>query len=568
MQKINFTLTFLLTTLSFYAKCQATYNYPSNGGWQLVFEDNFTNGPYNKEDWNYYIDGSGGVGHILDHYPNSSTEYWYRDYQSIILEKNIVYSTPSSFVTLVSKPESPVISEYAQCSATNSILQDQIPNYRAFNYSAAALSSKKSYLYGKFEIRFRITDVQGYWPAFWLWGFSCDPYNVYGEYYREIDMFEFVTNKIHTLPSHLHSNSSYTTTNSPNTLCANSLSVDHSAKWLPFGNGFIRFDYTSWNVLTFYWEPGRIEILINGVSAWVLNDNGYLLEPSGNIKFDKPMTLVINNRTHNEDNSTWYGGISDADPDPTVSTQSDLDIDYIRIWQRLDCGQDLQVNNISQWQGDHNYLGNSVYFNAPTSWVDANGNSQCLCTYPGVECPVGSGNWVMGNSQYIDAYYTDSWHATNEFQTQNQVGGTTLRLHQVPCTTYSQYRTKNPDEHPDINTLMAQWDAAGIKYNIRHAPPPNGDSTKSLLQSNNQFTVFPNPFTSSSTLQIQLAKATTAQITLVNMMGQTVQNILPPQSIDAGQHQYTINRNNLAAGIYLLEIKTDEETVHRQVVIQ
>ncbi len=86
--------------------------------------------------------------------------------------------------------------------------------------------------------------------------------------------------------------------------------------------------------------------------------------------------------------------------------------------------------------------------------------------------------------------------------------------------------------------------------------------------SGNQYSVFPNPFTFSSTLQIQLAKATTAQITLVNMMGQTVQTILPPQSIDAGQHQYTINRNNLAAGIYLLEIKTDEETVHKQVVIQ
>ena len=46
------------------------------------------------------------------------------------------------------------------------------------------------------------------------------------------------------------------------------------------------------------------------------------------------------------------------------------------------------------------------------------------------------------------------------------------------------------------------------------------------------------------------------------------QIIQEKQWVSNSKQTVTINRNNLAAGIYLLEIKTDGETVHKQVVIQ
>ena len=85
---------------------------------------------------------------------------------------------------------------------------------------------------------------------------------------------------------------------------------------------------------------------------------------------------------------------------------------------------------------------------------------------------------------------------------------------------------------------------------------------------NGEMKLFPNPFSTTSTLQINLATASNLQVVLYNTLGQQVQEILPMQSVNAGSHQYQINRNNLSAGIYLLEIKTDNETVHKQVVIQ
>lgn len=96
---------------------------------------------------------------------------------------------------------------------------------------------------------------------------------------------------------------------------------------------------------------------------------------------------------------------------------------------------------------------------------------------------------------------------------------------------------------------------------------PNS-SVQPIAFSSGSMVVAPNPFNSSTTLQINLTQSYNLSIILYNAMGQPVQIIQAMHPIEAGNHQYNINRNNLPAGMYLLEIKTDNETIHKQIIIQ
>jgi beta-glucanase (GH16 family) len=62
--------------------------------------------------------------------------------------------------------------------AASQIMDDGKPNLRLFQYTSGMLCSKEKFLYGKFEMKCRLTKGRGTWPAFWLWG---------GD---EIDIFE------------------------------------------------------------------------------------------------------------------------------------------------------------------------------------------------------------------------------------------------------------------------------------------------------------------------------------------------------------------------------------------
>ncbi len=128
--------------------------------------------------------------------------------------------------------------------------------------------------------------------------------------------------------------------------------------------------------------------------------------------------------------------------------------------------------------------------------------------------------------------------------------------HSAPNPVYSHNQLQN------ANNLVS------FKPNKTFSGSQMNNDIQTTLLLNGEMKLFPNPFTQSSTLQINLTQATNASILMYNTMGQMVQIIQAMQPIEAGNRQYSINRNNLTAGVYLLEIKTDNETVHKQMVIQ
>ncbi|MEX2596595.1 MAG: family 16 glycosylhydrolase [Salibacteraceae bacterium] len=61
------------------------------------------------------------------------------------------------------------------------LLEDGRPNFRSWDYTSGSLWTKKKYFYGKYEIRCRLPDGEGMWPAFWMYR---------GDTASELDVFD------------------------------------------------------------------------------------------------------------------------------------------------------------------------------------------------------------------------------------------------------------------------------------------------------------------------------------------------------------------------------------------
>lgn len=82
-----------------------------------------------------------------------------------------------------------------------------------------------------------------------------------------------------------------------------------------------------------------------------------------------------------------------------------------------------------------------------------------------------------------------------------------------------------------------------------------------------QVGVFPNPFSSETTIKLHLAKASRLELIITDMNGQIVhqQQYLNAQS---GWQQYQFNASHLPNGMYFLHIRNAEQQVVKQLVVQ
>jgi beta-glucanase (GH16 family) len=94
------------------------------------------------------------------------------------IRENLVVK--DGLLKLISKKET-VRTRAMPWLSDSSILADKLPNLRDWPYSNAVLFSKKKYLYGIYECKFKAPAEVGTWPAFWL--YAAQPN-------KEIDIFE------------------------------------------------------------------------------------------------------------------------------------------------------------------------------------------------------------------------------------------------------------------------------------------------------------------------------------------------------------------------------------------
>ena len=149
--------------------------------------------------------------------------------------------------------------------------------------------AKLAFTYGSIEVRFKVPEGQGLWPAVWLLPEST-------ESVPEIDMLEKLGHDPGTLRMHLHPKD-------------RSLESEGQRYYLPEGKSLSG----EWHTMGLDWKPNQLVFWLDGEKVW---------EFAGSQVPDEPMYVVMN---------LAVGGNYPGSPDSTTSFPATFVIDRIRI---------------------------------------------------------------------------------------------------------------------------------------------------------------------------------------------------------------------------------------------
>jgi beta-glucanase (GH16 family) len=172
-------------------------------------------------------------------------------------------------------------------------------NKRNFTYTAGMIQSLKDFQYGYYEIKFKIPEEGGFWPAFWLYG---------GRPNEEIDWMELKTEK----PEQIHVGRH----------CQNR--KDNYVKgfmrkkvvwgdWIKF-KGSLNKGY---NIVAGEWTPHYLKYYLNGECIAIAFT-----------EMNVPKKLVANIAVASK-NGSFHPG-----PREDFKDSVSFEIDYIRVWNR------------------------------------------------------------------------------------------------------------------------------------------------------------------------------------------------------------------------------------------
>ena len=225
------------------------------------------------------------------------------------------------------------------------------------SYTSGRISTQnlKTFTYGRFEVRAKVPNGQGYLPAFWL---MANDENVYGQWPRcgEIDCMEVMgqdTNKlygtIHYGNPHAESQGTYT--------------IKDGEK--SFSDDFHTF--------TCDWEPGKITWYVDGKkyheeSNWhsTTEGQGTLTYPA---PFDQPFYIILNLAV----GGSWVGN-----PNETTNFKNNpFVVDYVRVYQKDSYDEnvtrpEVKFEPTNEPDESGNYIRNSTFAEAEDLTDDTN----------------------------------------------------------------------------------------------------------------------------------------------------------------------------------------------------
>jgi beta-glucanase (GH16 family) len=303
-----------------------------HGEWQLVFEDNFDGNHINTDIWFTCEDGWNR---------RHGTELQYYKDENIVINNGILHlearEDPGMYPVWIFEGD------------------EGHQENLFFNYSSGWIQTKSKYKYGLIEVRCKIPEGMGFWPAFWLYG------NGY-----EVDVFEFAGDR----PNRCNFNAI-------KWYCDSSINCeDHALSNPPFSN-----DY---HVFSLEWDEFNLVYRIDGEEKFILSR---LLDINGrevldcinfhnyNIFYDleifprKPMSIILNLAISD-------GGYCDPPNSETIFPSS-LDIDYIRVYKRKSPNRVLTINQDYDTSQDC-YLGGTIIMESNNSIVTVDNNQRLL----------------------------------------------------------------------------------------------------------------------------------------------------------------------------------------------
>ena len=241
--------------------------------WELVWNDEFS-GSEIAGHWNHEVNAWGGGNNELQYYTDRDENSFVRGGKLHIVAREEDYEGPEG----------------------------------ARNFTSARLNTKGNaeWTYGRFEVRARLPEGQGIWPAVWM--LPTD--NVYGTWAAsgEIDIVELVGH----VPGRVHGTLHYGGEWPMNTYTGDSYRLPRGKK---FSDAFHTF--------TLIWEEGAIHWYVDGEHyqtqrSWRTGDHEF---PA---PFDQRFHLLLN---------VAVGGNWPGPPDDTTEFPQEMVVDYVRVYQ-------------------------------------------------------------------------------------------------------------------------------------------------------------------------------------------------------------------------------------------
>ena len=120
-----------------------------------------------------------------------------------------------------------------------------------------------------------------------------------------------------------------------------------------------------------------------------------------------------------------------------------------------------------------------------------------------------------------------------------------------------------------------EWTVKTICSELPYVTTENADTITFITATNSgilplglsSLLISPNPLTSQSNLEFELLNPVVLQITLVDISGKAIRNIFNG-NLNAGPHQFIIEKNDLSAGIYSINFKSDNAVYAVPLVIE
>ena len=176
------------------------------------------------------------------------------------------------------------------------------------DYTSARLNSKFEFTYGRIDVRAKLPQGDGTWPAIWMLGTSIgnhwNPTTIGWPGCGEIDIMEHWGNDANVIHGSTH------------TISSNGATVNTSQ--VKRENIF-----NDWHVYSVNWSPNQISFLMDGFLYYTYNPQ---IKNAATWPFDAPQFIILN---------VAMGGIYPIDQN---FVESEMEVDYVRVYQNVNIG--------------------------------------------------------------------------------------------------------------------------------------------------------------------------------------------------------------------------------------
>jgi hypothetical protein len=116
-------------------------------------------------------------------------------------------------------------------------------------------------------------------------------------------------------------------------------------------------------------------------------------------------------------------------------------------------------------------------------------------------------------------------------------------------------------------TPLTKEQMAKLGFDTLKVTSGMGDNSLTTPRSYSLSQSYPNPFNPETTIEFSLAKTTLVNLTVFNVLGSEVANIIADQRMAEGQHTVKFTASDLPSGVYVYQLSTPEFSQARKMVL-